>query len=99
MGTSPQGETAAKGQIRVFPPGIRFEGPDPAALLSARRKILVVDDSVHCGASIRAVRETISAANLPHEVFYGAVYITPIRNGLLIFSKKSSRSSGFSNGI
>jgi len=62
---------------KVFASGLRYKGNNPADLLSTRRKILVVDDSVHCGASMRAVRERITAANLPHEILYGAVYITP----------------------
>jgi orotate phosphoribosyltransferase len=40
-------------------------------------KVLVVDDSVGRGTQMRAAREKIADAKLPHEILYGAVYVTP----------------------
>ncbi len=43
----------------------------------AKLKVLVVDDSVRSGEAMRKARETITAARLPHEIYYGAVYVRP----------------------
>ena len=40
------------------------------------RKVLVVDDSVLTGNSIRAVKSRIESANLPYKIYYAAVYVT-----------------------
>ncbi|CAN5694050.1 hypothetical protein BH23GEM6_BH23GEM6_18000 [soil metagenome] len=39
--------------------------------------VFVVDDSACSGSTLRKVRETISAAGLPHRVSYGAVFVSP----------------------
>jgi orotate phosphoribosyltransferase len=49
----------------------------PGGFLSTPRKVLVVDDSVLSGRSMREVRERVRAENLPHSVRYGAVYVLP----------------------
>jgi orotate phosphoribosyltransferase len=45
--------------------------------LDSPRKVLVVDDSLLSGRSMRAVRDSIKAAGLIHSVSYGAVYVLP----------------------
>jgi orotate phosphoribosyltransferase len=47
------------------------------AFLDSPRKVLVVDDSLLSGRSMRAVRDSIEAAGLIHSVSYGAVYVLP----------------------
>ena len=45
--------------------------------LDRPRRVLVLDDSIHSGRSLQEAREKIEAAGLPHDVVYGAVYVTP----------------------
>ncbi|MEM9035910.1 MAG: hypothetical protein AAGD18_15040 [Actinomycetota bacterium] len=59
-------------------------GRDPeSVLLTAERfldrprRVLVVDDSIWSGETLRLARKAIEAADLPHHVTYGAVYVTP----------------------
>lgn len=56
------------------------DGPEAEAhlrFLDQPRRVLVLDDTVWSGASIRRTRERIEAAGLPHRVEYGAVYVRP----------------------
>jgi orotate phosphoribosyltransferase len=46
-----------------------------ADLLSTPRTVLILDDSLGTGQSMRTVKERILAAALPHRILYGAVYI------------------------
>jgi orotate phosphoribosyltransferase len=58
----------------------RFAGEDATDLtrfLDTPRTVLVLDDSLLSGRSMREVRERIKAAGLPHRVVYGAVYVLP----------------------
>ena len=48
----------------------------PHGYLSEPRKVLVVDDSVRSGKTIRKTQERIAAAGLAHSVMFGAVYVT-----------------------
>lgn len=53
-------------------------GADATALgnfLDTPRTVLVVDDSLLSGRSMREVRERIEAASLNHKVIYGAAYV------------------------
>jgi orotate phosphoribosyltransferase len=50
------------------------------------RKVLVVDDSVWAGTSMRRAKERISAAGLSCEVLYGAVYVNPRQSDEVDFS-------------
>ena len=45
--------------------------------LSQRNKVLVVDDSLHSGAQMEQVKAKIRLADLQHQIYYAAVYITP----------------------
>jgi len=45
--------------------------------LSKRSKVLVVDDSVASGNTMRQVKAQIKRAKLPHQIYYAAVYIVP----------------------
>jgi orotate phosphoribosyltransferase len=49
--------------------GVRFD-------FGTCKKVLVVDDSVLTGNSIRAVKSAIQSANLPYQIYYAAVYVT-----------------------
>ncbi|CAN5663688.1 phosphoribosyltransferase family protein [soil metagenome] len=40
-------------------------------------KVLVVDDSVQTGGAMAEAKSRIAAANLPHDILYGAVYVGP----------------------
>lgn len=65
---------------RIMASGQRgVPGPDPDRAL----KVLVVDDSVCSGVSMQRARTTVMAAGLPHQVRYGAVFVTPeaVREG------------------
>ena len=50
-----------------------------AEFLSRPRKVLVLDDSLFSGNSMREVRERIGESGGPHDVLYGAVYVYPHR--------------------
>ncbi len=45
--------------------------------LDCPRRVLVLDDSIWSGTSLREAKAKIEAARLPHCVRYGAVYVTP----------------------
>lgn len=45
--------------------------------LDTPRTVLVVDDSLHTGRSMRDVRSLIEASGLHHKVIYAAVYVLP----------------------
>jgi len=60
---------------RLLASGQRF-GRQRADYLDLPRNVFMVDDSVLTGSQMRAVREQIQAAELPHSVKYGAVYVT-----------------------
>lgn len=47
--------------------------------LDVPRRVLVIDDTVSTGRSLREVRERIETAGLPHHVEYAAVYALPNR--------------------
>lgn len=59
---------------RVYETGKRFSN---SLDLSKTKKILVVDDSLFYGQQMEQVREKIKAANLPHKIYYGTLYVTP----------------------
>jgi orotate phosphoribosyltransferase len=71
------GQCFAAGTVRRK----RFAGgadaSDLGSFLSTSRKVLVVDDSLLSGRSMRAVREEVIMAALPHQVLYAAVYVLP----------------------
>lgn len=56
--------------------GRAYESP-----LGSPSRVLVVDDSLWKGATLRRVRARIEAAGLPHTVEYGAVYVLPGMTG------------------
>ena len=62
---------------RMIQTGPRHKGTDPRELLSSRRKVLVVDDSVWSGNQMSAVRTMIENAKMRHHILYGAVYVKP----------------------
>ncbi len=62
---------------RVIQTGFRYKRNDPRELLSSRRTVLVVDDSVYSGKQMSAVRRMIESAKTRHRILYGAVYIKP----------------------
>ncbi len=54
-----------------------YKDQTPDDLSTTKLKVLVVDDSIRSGQTMRAVKERIAQANLPHDVYYGAVYVLP----------------------
>lgn len=52
--------------------------PDVDFLASPRR-VLVLDDSVLGGRAMAKARDRVASGNLPHEITYGAVYVSPRR--------------------
>jgi orotate phosphoribosyltransferase len=62
---------------RLIQAGARWQGAPLDSLLAEPRTVLVVDDSVCSGATIRRTREAIAAAQLPHRIVYAAVYMAP----------------------
>ncbi|MEM7809110.1 MAG: phosphoribosyltransferase [Planctomycetota bacterium] len=50
------------------------------------KKILIVEDSVSVGESIKRVRQRIDEAKLPYDVEYLAVYVTPGHHDLVDYS-------------
>ena len=61
---------------RVIEPGQRLQESRTEGLFDSYLKVLVVDDSVGQGRQMRKVKEVVEAADVPHEIFYGAVYVT-----------------------
>ncbi len=49
------------------------------------KKVLVVDDTVFAGHSMRAAKSAIRAANLPYEIYYAAIYVTSRYHGEVDF--------------
>lgn len=68
---------------RTLGTGQRYGGADAGNILQRPARILVVDDSVYSGASLIEARNRIAAANLSHDIIYGAVFVTPeaVRDG------------------
>jgi orotate phosphoribosyltransferase len=61
---------------RVLQPGPRYAA-GVTGLLDKATNVLVVDDSVLFGRQLRAVKERLAAAALPHTVRYAALYPAP----------------------
>ncbi|MEN8374965.1 MAG: orotate phosphoribosyltransferase [Gemmatimonadota bacterium] len=63
---------------RVYDGGRRFRGKYGVdaveRYLDEPRSVLIVDDSIRSGASLREVRERVGAAALPHRIRYGVVF-------------------------
>lgn len=68
---------------RILRAGQRYSGRPIDAILRQRARILVVDDSVWSGASLDEAKHRVAAAELPHEIHYGAVFASPeaVREG------------------
>ncbi len=62
---------------RVIETGFRYSGERIEGLLCAKRRILVVDDTINSGREMARTKQRIESANLPHQIFYGALYVTP----------------------
>jgi len=61
---------------RIFQAGPRLDSaeiPD----LSTGHKVLVVDDSICSGTEMKQVRSRLENAELPHQIYYAAVYVSP----------------------
>jgi uncharacterized HAD superfamily protein/hypoxanthine phosphoribosyltransferase len=52
-------------------------GLPPDQLFERARRVLVIDDCVGHGIQMRAVRARLAAAELPYEILYAAVYVSP----------------------
>ena len=66
---------------RVFTSGARLSGQKQENLqldlLSTKRTVLVVDDSVYAGNQFRLTKARLQAAGLPHTLRYAAVFVRP----------------------
>ena len=60
---------------RIFQAGRRCEHNID---LSKKCKVLVVDDSVATGLQIQEVKAKIKRYRLPHQIYYGALYVTSL---------------------
>ena len=72
-------------QGRMMHAGVRVERDDMTALLSTKRRILVVDDSVLDGTQLKIVREKIARAGIQHDILYAAPYVAPGKEHLVDF--------------
>jgi orotate phosphoribosyltransferase len=61
---------------RLLSAGRRLSGIKPEQLLSTPQKILVVDDSVHGGATMLRLRASLDALHPLHELKFASVYAT-----------------------
>lgn len=61
---------------RAMRSGRRLPGHDRENFFGTRRRVLVVDDCISSGRSIREVREQVAGAGLVHDVKFGCVYGT-----------------------
>ncbi len=66
---------------RVFTSGARLAGQQQEKLqpnlLSEKRTVLVIDDSVYAGNQFRLTKKVLEAAGLVHTLYYAAVFIRP----------------------
>ncbi|CAN5151732.1 phosphoribosyltransferase family protein [soil metagenome] len=72
-------------QGKVFEGGARLRRRGGSNPLGGPKKVLIVDDSVHSGKQMHAVRERLAAAALPHDVSYAAAYVKPGAEELVDF--------------
>lgn len=61
---------------RILGTGQRYGGPPLDGILRRPARILVIDDCASTGASLASAKARIEAADLPHEISYGAVFAT-----------------------
>jgi len=72
-------------QGRMIQAGARLKEADMSTLLSSKRKILVVDDSVLDGNQLKIVREKIENSGIDHDILYAAPYIVAGKEHLVDF--------------
>lgn len=60
---------------RILSTGRRYGNKRPS--FDEIKKVLVVDDSVCSGSEMRRTKAKIEKSNLPFDIYYGAVYVTP----------------------
>lgn len=63
---------------RIFNSGLRLKNNEDLLNSNKRLKILIVDDSVSSGRQINKIKQKVKNATLPFDIFYAAVYATPI---------------------
>jgi orotate phosphoribosyltransferase len=61
--------------LRMLDGGQRCPLSSQEHFLKKRRNVLVIDDSLFTGTQMQRARDRIHAANLPHNVYYAAVYV------------------------
>ena len=54
-----------------------YNGETATDLSATGLKVLVIDDSMRSGQTLQSTKEKIEAAELPHDVYYGVVYVSP----------------------
>jgi orotate phosphoribosyltransferase len=71
-----EGRCMGKGNTRPIKTGTG-EIVETQTLLSSPRNVLIVDDSIFSGGSLRNAMADLKAANLSHHIRFGVVYVTP----------------------
>ena len=62
---------------KLFSGGFRVKSKQASDFLATKRNVLVVDDSVGAGNQLRATKQELAEAGLPHTLRYAAVYMMP----------------------
>ncbi|CAN5908541.1 phosphoribosyltransferase family protein [soil metagenome] len=62
---------------RIIATGRRYKGALREGAAAEPLKVLVVDDSVWGGGTMQRVKAKLGAADLPHQISFGAVYVRP----------------------
>ena len=62
---------------KLFSGGFRVKSKQASDFLATKRNVLVVDDSVGAGNQLRATKQELTEAGLPHTLRYAAVYMMP----------------------
>jgi orotate phosphoribosyltransferase len=71
--------------LRMLDGGQRCPVSSQEHFLKKRRNVLVIDDSLGTGTQMQQARDRIHAANLPHNVYYAAVYVIPENKTMVDF--------------
>jgi orotate phosphoribosyltransferase len=75
--------------LRMLDGGQRCPVSSQEHFLKKRRNVLVIDDSLGTGTQMQQARDRIHAANLPHNVYYAAVYVIPENKTMVDFLAKN----------
>lgn len=71
--------------FRMLDGGQRCPVSSQEHFLKKKRNALVIDDSLFTGSQMQQARDRIHAVNLPHNVYYAAVYVIPENKTMVDF--------------